>query len=410
VSGIAAVAGENPIDWEWLRARLAEVRWSTQAREVGLWALSRLEREFGPGWPEAWRRPGAAPPEILACGWALAGLCGCLEMALAFERLEGVEGIAKLRRQIATGLGPARLASPRLQLTQASLARAAGYQVRLEAKLAGARTALDLEISGEEGRVGIEAFALLRDERTLAASTDLDRLRETMRVLGEAHRLDFRGAIEEPLAEEELCALEADLPRYVNLAALGAALGPLRVGPASISVEPAEGPGGASHMRLPTVPFGRRLAGRLAQKARQALGSGADWLAVDSLDHLWHLSGWADSPLEVKAAELSALVRAELAEAEHILGVTITDGAALMRPAAVEETHELPWGTALVRRPDAWHVRESVVIVLRPGAESAAAMWRSILDQEAGRLGRELARVGLAVPPELAVVAGGGRA
>jgi hypothetical protein len=82
--------------------------------------------------------------------------------------------------------------------------------------------------------------------------------------------------------------------------------------------------------------------------------------------------------------------------------VVITDGAALMRPAAPEQTVERREFTALLRHSDAWHIRESVIVPLRPGGEDAVSLWRFILDAESGWIGKELRANGLAQPPELA--------
>jgi hypothetical protein len=392
---------DNPLSWAWLSEQLQGTSWSPAAREVGLWALGRLRAELGPRWPPAWRQPGGAPPQITSSYWALAGLSGTVQMALAFERLRGCEGIPAIRKAMIRGADPARLASPSLQLAQAALARSAGYQVRLEPLIEGAKTRADLQIDGIDVTIGVEVFALLRDERTMRASAWLDVAREELRQLGEQFGVDFQGAIDEPPEKGDLSAWLAEVSRYVKMSASGIALPPLRSGGVTVAVQPAQGPGGGSSFRMPMVSFGERLGMRLAGKARQTERSGASWLLIDSLDQLWHMTAWSRQPISAKAEQLAGLLQAELADAPHILGVTISDGAILMRPEGSEQTIEGEGFVALARRSDAWHIRESVIIPLRPGAKDGVRLWRSILDAESGWVGSELRRHGLILPPEL---------
>ena len=113
------------------------------------------------------------------------------------------------------------------------------------------------------------------------------------------------------------------------------------------------------------------------------------------------MTQWSQQPITKRGEQLAALFRDELGDAGHLLGVVISDGAALMLPEAPEYTVERREFIALARRSDAWHIRESVIVPLRPGAEQAVPVWRSILDAESGWVGKELRANGLAQPPEL---------
>jgi hypothetical protein len=177
-------------------------------------------------------------------------------------------------------------------------------------------------------------------------------------------------------------------------------LPPLEVGGVVITVEAGD-PGGGSSFKMPTVSYGERLGSRLSKKAEQSKRSGAQWLLIDSLDHLWHMTQWSQQPIAKRGEQFAALFRHELRDAEHLLGVVISDGAALMLPEAPEYTVERQEFIALARRSDAWHIRESVIVPLRPGAEQAVPVWRSILYAEWGWVGWELRANGLAGPPEL---------
>jgi hypothetical protein len=342
------------------------------------------------------------PAEIASCFWALAGLSGTICLALAFERLQGAEGLPSLRKSIKRGTDQGRFASLRLQVRMAALARSAGFDVALEPLIPGGETKADLAIRREGIELGVEAFAVLRDKCTRDASAWLDGVQHELRRIGEQFRADFEGTVEAPLGEEETVVWLEEARRYAQLCAQGMSLPPLEAGGVVLVVENGE-PGGKSSFKMPTVSYGERLSSRLSEKAAQTKRSGAQWLLIDSLDHLWHMTQWARQSTEQKGEQLAALFRHELRDASHLLGVVISDGAALMRPAAPEQTVERGGGEfiALARRADAWHIRETVIVPLRPGAEEAVPLWRLILDAESGWVAKELQVNGLVQPPEL---------
>ncbi|MDX6610160.1 MAG: hypothetical protein QOF85_2085 [Solirubrobacterales bacterium] len=398
----AATPIPNPYDWDFLAEHVAEAPWSAAAREAGIWALERLREELGPRWPPAWKEPGGIPAEIASCFGALAGLVGTIDLALAFERLREADGKEHLRKSIKRGADQGRFASLRLQVQWAALAQSVGLDVVIEPLMPGAETKADLAIRGEGVELVIEAFAMLRDKRTMDASAWLDHAREGLRRIGEQFRVDFKGTVEAPLDDEETDVWLEEVRRYARLCAQGISLPPLEVGGVVITVEAGD-PGGGSSFKMPTVSYGERLGSRLSKKAEQTKRSRARWLLIDSLDHLWHMTQWSQQPIAKRGEQLAALFRHELQDAEHLLGVVVSDGAALMRSEVPEQTVERPEFMALARRSDTWHIRESVVVPLLPEAEQALPVWRSILDAESGWVGRELRANGLAQLPELTV-------
>lgn len=48
---------------------------------------------------------------------------------------------------------------------------------------------------------------------------------------------------------------------------------------------------------MPMVSYGERLGSRLSKKAEQTKRSGAQWLLIESLDHLWHMTQWSQQPI-----------------------------------------------------------------------------------------------------------------
>jgi hypothetical protein len=390
------------MDWKWLDDQMRQTSWSADAHDAGSWALSELSSNLGPRWPPSWRTVGSAPPEIINSFSKLSGLAGTIRLALAFTRMAGCDGLASVAKELKRGTDGGRFASPRLQLIQGALARSAGYEVRLEPLLKGTTVRADLEIGDKGESVVVEAFALLRDKKTIDASVWLELAREDLRILGDELTVDFSGQILEPLAEADTESWLTELRVYARLCAQGADLPPLRRGGVTVSVEPTQGPGGATRFAMPRVSFRERLGKRLQEKAVQTARSGANWLLIDSFDNLWHMTGWSHLPLAQKAEQLANLLRHELRESEHILGVTISDGAALMRPGVPEQTVEGDTYFALARRSDAWHIRESVIVPIRPGAKAGVKLWLATLEAESEWIGHELRRQGLLLPTELA--------
>jgi hypothetical protein len=302
--------------------------------------------------------------------------------------------------QAGHGSGKVRFAAPPSAAGRA-LARSAGLDVALEPLLPGGETKADLLIRGKGTDLAVEALAVLRDRRTMNGSAWLDGVRDELRRIGEKFYVDFEGTVDAPLGAEETVMWLDEVRRYAQVCAQGVSLPPLTINGVTIAVKAAR-PGGGSRFQMPTVSHGERLGLRLAEKAKQTKRSGAQWLLIDSLDHLWYMTRWSEQSLARKGEQLAELFRHELRDAEHLLGVVITDGAALMRPAVPEQTIERREFTALLRRSDAWHIRESVIVPLRPGGEHAVSLWRFILDAESGWIGKELRANGLAQPPELA--------
>ncbi len=381
--------------------------WSGEAREAGLWSIDVLRRELGPSWPKAWREPGCAPPELAACWSSLAGYAYTLDLALGFWLLRDLPGMRSIRDTVKGTARADALASPRLQLRMACLAMSAGLDVELEPRLPGAETPADLLIRRDQVSLGIEALAVLRDKKSVDAGKWLDRITLELHEIAARHRVDFSGAVEEPLDDRQTVDLLEELWRRAAVVERGFELPALRVGKVSVLVLPAAGQGGSRSFRLPTVAFDRRLKRKLHAKAEQTRRSGAEWLLVDSLDHLWHLTAWGRQPFVDKARAITSLLRGVLRPEKHLLGIVVTDGAALMRPEVEEETVELDAGVvARCRRIDKWRVRESVVVPLQRGGYEGTQVWGAVLDAESKWLTRGFESSGLHAPTELLEVAG----
>jgi hypothetical protein len=390
------------IDWDWLREKMLGCPWSPEARDAGVWALDLLRAELGPRWPKAWRGPGSAPPEVAQCWFLLSAFAYTLDLALGFAILRDRPGIAGLRSVVKQTSRDDALASPRLQLRLAALALSIGYGVDLEPHLPDGESPADLLIANDQARIGAEVFAQLRDEKTLAANEWMDSISDDLRQIGDESKVDFRGAVEGALSSDETAELLDELRSRAPLAGRGIEFPAVVIGEVSVAVLPPAGPGGERNFQMPHADFDRRLKNRLRKKADQTRKSRANWLVIDSLDHLWHMTGWAQQPLGAKAQALAGIFRETLDDQEHLHGVVISDGAGLMRGEVEEETLVLDRGiVARRRRIDWWRARESVVVPLRDSALADAEAWGLILDTERGWLARALEGQGVVPPADL---------
>ena len=301
------------IDWDWIHDQMSNCPWSEPAREAGIWAIETLREQLGPRWPKAWAAPGTAPAGLVFAGSMLSGLASTLGLALALSELRSIDGIAPLRAAIRQTARADALASPRLQLRVAAVAVSLKMEVKLEPLLHYGETRADLLIRSEGVSIGAEALAVLRDQRSVDADKWLAPFNIELIQIGQRHGVDFNGAIDTPLDEIETAALLAEAERWAAAVAGGLAMPDLRKGGVTLGVVPGDGPGGKINFRYPVVAFDRRLQNKLADKAEQTRRSGADWLLIDSLDHLWHLTAWSQMGLGEKAQALAGLIRTSLA-------------------------------------------------------------------------------------------------
>lgn len=284
----------------------------------------------------------------------------------------------------------------------ASLGLAVGATVVLEPMLAGASAPADLLIRRGQTTVGAELMAVLRDDATLRANEWLDAVMIDMLMLGREHGVDFAGEVHAPLDEVQTGEFFRLLSDAAARFASTSKMTEVQVGGVRLRIVPADGPGGGRQIKLPPVDVGARLAAKIATKATQTKSSGAGWLVVDSFDHLWHLSRIAALPFPEKLRQIEGFLRPLFRDADHLRGVVCSDGGALTRPGAPEQTVELGGAAVgLARRRDYLHLRESIVLPLLPASSKEAEFWRDMLEAEARWLSSALGHAGLQAPPEL---------
>lgn len=391
-------------EWGLLRDNMASCPWSAEAKAAGLWAIDALQETLGPRWPRAWRTPNDLPPVLARSWYHLAAFAGTLDLAVTLWKIREIPGARSLRDAIRGTRRPDALMSPRLQMRIAVVALGIGMQVEIETLMPDASAPADLFIADAGVSCPVEVLAVMRDAATIHADEWLDTVTPALREITQRYGVELKGSVPAPLDSTQSRKLLQDVERHAAGIALGLELPAVQIGGVSLIASPPSDVAGKMSFELPTVAYDRRIANKLAAKARQAHSTQAKWLIADWMDNLWHLTAWGARPLAEKAHDLAALVRGLLDTECHIEGVVFTDGAALMRPDTSDETCELSHGAiATSRRIDRWHTREAVIIPLRPQAGNAAEMWLQVLDAERGWALRELEGLGLKAPPELIV-------
>lgn len=231
------------IDWEFLRNRMEECPWSPQALAAGLWAMDVLEEEFGPRWPRAWRRSNSAPPELLAAGHSLAAYMGTLDLALALRRIRDISGARALRDAIEGTVRYDALMSPRLQMRIASVALGEAIEVGIEPLMPDAETPADLLLSRDGVCCAVELLAVMLNAKTLDADRWLETITFELLRIGQLHKVDFRGRVQEPLEEELTSELLQEIERRAGATAKGLELPEVQCGGVAVTTVSAAGEG-----------------------------------------------------------------------------------------------------------------------------------------------------------------------
>ncbi|MGH2903237.1 MAG: hypothetical protein ACRDK7_06605 [Solirubrobacteraceae bacterium] len=325
-----------------------------------------------------------------------------MDLALTLWKIREIPGARALRDAIRGTARSDALMSPRLQMRIAVVALGLGLRVEVEPMMPGASAPADLLVADAAVSCPVEVLAVMRDAATIQADEWLNTIMGALREITQRYCVELKGSVPAPLDEAQSRELLQSVERHAAGTALGLELPAVRVGDVSIAASPPSDVAGKMSFDLPRIAYDRRIANKLAAKARQAHRTHARWLIADWMDNLWHLTAWGTRPLAEKAHDLAGLVRRLLGAELHIEGVVFTDGAVLMRPDVPDETAELSHdAVAMRRRIDRWHTREAVVIPLRAHTAPAADMWRRVLDAERGWALRELEELGLEAPLEL---------
>jgi hypothetical protein len=328
---------------------------------VGAWAVETLERELGQDWPQraaaARRHEGRLEPLNLVAAHRDA-YSWLVELAIHFEELQGVDGLAKLRRALTRDPRPQQLAHASILLEVASLAISQELAVGLEVQRDG-RPPVDVAVEGAAGELLVEARAILTSDKWRDQSASTDRLFE------EIHNLEFRydvnceGSILEQIDEADIADLLASAEIGARVAAVGLVSPVVRSSGARLRFLPAGKQGvGLTGPQMVEDPW-RHVMSRIRQKAEQAAASGATWLRLDVLNGLWQFTRWG----QLELGEKLDLVGTELGKVDDRLqGIILSSGALQAQAVFLDEDYASSEGTALRRVLPLGRVRELLIV------------------------------------------------
>lgn len=163
----------------------------------------------------------------------------------------------------------------------------------------------------------------MRDAKTLDASRWLDGITVLLEDIGRRHGVAFRGSVETPLNSDDTVAMLRELEAQAALTAMRVELPPCRRGGVSVTVYADDGAGGGLSFDMPRTAYDRRITDKLANKVQQIRTSGANWLLVDWMDHLWHMTTWGARPSPSK----------------HVISLLHPRTVRRFRPSAWSSTH-----------------------------------------------------------------------
>jgi hypothetical protein len=384
------------LTWAALRAMMERAIGRSRAwRDTGLWALRSLEVHLGHDWPVTLARkaPGGRPSELAVAAGHVTAYANVLELALRLELLKETSGFGKARRAIVTDPRPSQLAHSRIQLELASLALKGGSPPELEPNPISRRPA-DVAFGNARRQLVVETRAVLTSDAWRDNGQWTDELFERIHAVERTHGVHCEGEIRKKLSDTDSDELLRAVEDRARLIAMGASAPPLRMPGIALNVVASENSSGT--LRGPSTggDSWARVGPRIAEKAEQALGSGANWLRIDILDGLWQFTPWAALPLAEKLEGVAAHVRASLGRLE---GVILSSGALFAQGVFADDDVSLADGlVGLRRRLTPSRVRETLIIPSEPGA--AADPWRQMYAEEPRWLAWALDRLALPTP------------
>ena len=407
---LAIERGEAQLSWDWWSAPVAHSNALTPAGKRAVRAtVDTIAEYLGEDWlarflPDGTRSSSPGLPLMSWHWWPgndVAHVYGrLLELGSRLRLLQGVSGIADLRRNMRRDLG--HFAHSLLQLEVGGLAMRAGWRVTFEPCVDSEGGRTDLLLVKDDDAMLVEAKGFLLDQRSREDLTFSRRVSMALLDIETREQVTFLGQIEPGLEDEKLAAW---LEELAHLAAAVARSGLwIETTPPSggrLVIQPGWPTPGAGHST--TIRHGdewRRITTALKAKAEQGRGDNPLWLRFDETSQFWALAVPLNYPRRRLHERLARGLSAELASFDHVAGIVLSSTPTAGSTVGAANTWENLDGnsTSLVctTHPPFW--RESIVV---GGPNEAAtrqrAEWSSWYAAEGSWLGWALDR--LSVPP-----------
>jgi hypothetical protein len=238
-----------------------------------------------------------------------------------------------------------------LTLETAAFAILAGWAVSYEETGNSGRRP-DLAMRRGAVRYCVEVTTLGLDREFRAVNRYCDHLHGRLRNLEFEHGIEIACQADAVLPDAELTAWLEDLALAARLTAADGKTRAVSHGENNADVFAAgQRPAGQvfSGPMINTEAW-RRVGTRIAEKARQTVGSPA-WLRIDDTGAVFRLTDRGTQPLAALLKDLQGNANAALADAPHVRGIVLGGGTMIDRGTASDETAWGPSGPATIIMP-----------------------------------------------------------
>lgn len=367
--------------WALVRALMDRPSQPTNRREVGLWAVDRLEQYLGPDWAGlAFANDPSLRHLLVWSGAHVDAVFFVVELAVRLELLNDVPGIAKIRSQLKTDVKYALAGHAQLQLETATFARQSGTQVRLEVKACRGRSPADLMVAVGDQSMPAEAKVLFTDDEFHVISNVSDRLASARMAIELRHHASLQVTVDR--VPDDVDAVIDFMEQTAIASLLTAEVVEREQDGVHVVAFPSDKP---DRSRFAGPPIGgdawERLGAALREKAGKRYADRPAWLRLDVRNGLWQFTPWATLPLADKAAMAVDQVRRELG-GYKVAGAVLSSGC-LRPPGPVDEdTWHASSGTAsaLRRCVPAGRVRETIILPVDSRYYDEACWWFALYD------------------------------
>jgi hypothetical protein len=376
-------------------------------RQVGVWAVDRLQDRLGDDWPQrTWEKHGQLPGGM---AWAIGHTVAyfeLIELALWLEVLRDCEGFADLCRPLKHDPREDVIPHLRLELEVGALAAAAGYGVHFERPIPGSTKTSDITIDLDNGQsLLVEARVILQDKRAVASNRFTDRAFGGIQNICSRYDVECNGHLTEILDDPELAELLDTVEAHARLVKVGASTPPLLIHGATLQVtQRGTNPDEGLHGPALTGDLWPRLADRLDQKAHQTQGAQRVWLRICALQGLWLFTHWATLPLADKLASMRHNIISQLSDHPHVDGVIISSASAWPQGTIDPDEHDDELGGHALRCAiPPMMARETLIVPLRvdTDTERHARVWRDLYASEQNWLDHALKKFTLPTVAEI---------
>ena len=326
---------EPELTWDGWASAVDEAQLTPEGSAALAWALNVVREFFGETWlADNAARTGVVPLLRLEW-WPLTNsraVVQILELAARIALATTAGEAPDLRREAKVIYANRELVATKfkhlcLTLETAAFATLAGWTVSYEEASASGRRP-DLTMTRGGNRYTVEVTTLGLDQEFRAVEQYCDRLHGLLLALEHEHQVEIACDAGEVLADDDLQDWAHEIAEACRAtAADGTARNvAYRASRAEVFAEGQRPVGRIFHGPVIVGDVWRRVAVRIAEKARQTIGS-PTWLRIDDAGALLRLTDRSAQPLPNLLADLQFNVGLALADSPHVRGVILSDGA-----------------------------------------------------------------------------------